>query len=156
MKTYERARCHFFWKGMQREIQQMVSECAPCQRHQGETTLLSGLLEPFPTPTRIWAYISMNFIPRIPKYGGNTVIFVVGDRLSKYNHFCAIRNPYTISSIAQIFMDQIFLLHGIPSSIVWDHNTTFTSHFQLTNTKLHMISVSHPPIDGPTTIINEY
>ena len=30
IKTYERARCHFFWKGMKREIQQMVFECVPC------------------------------------------------------------------------------------------------------------------------------
>ena len=44
MKTYEREWCHFFWKGMQCEIQQMVSKCAPCQHHQGETTLLFSLL----------------------------------------------------------------------------------------------------------------
>ena len=98
----------------------------------------------------------MDFIQGIPKYGGKTVILVVVDRISKYSHFCALNHPYTTSSLVQIFMDQIFLLHGIPSSIVSDHNTTFTSHFCLTNTKLHMILVSHRPIDGPTTVINKY
>ena len=121
----------------------MVFECAPCQRHQGETTLLSRLLEPFPIPTRIWTYISMDFIQGIPKYGGKTVILVVVDRLSKYHHFCALRPPYTTSSIAQNFMDKIFLLHGIPSSIVLDRDATFTSHFwtelfHLTGTKMNM------------------
>ena len=107
----------------------MVSECAPYQCNQGETTLLSGLLEPLPIHTRIWTYISMDFIQGLPKYGGKTVILVVVDRISKYHHFCALRPPYTTSSIAQIFMDKIFLLHGIPSSIVLDCNAPFTSHF---------------------------
>ena len=118
MKTYERARCHFFWKGMKREIQQMVSECAPCQC----PTLLFGLLEPLPILTRIWTYISMDFIQGLPKYGGKTVILVLVDQVSKYHHFCALIPPYTTSSIAQIFMHKIFLLHGINSSIISDHN----------------------------------
>ena len=134
----------------------MVSECAPCQRHQGETTFLSGLLEPLPIPTRIWTYISMDFIQEIPKYGGKTMISVVVDRISKYHHFCALIPPYTTSSIAQTFMDKIFLLHGIPSSIFSDRNATFTSHFLLTDTKLNMNSVYHPPIDGLNEVINNY
>ena len=134
----------------------MISECDPCQCHQGETTLLSGLLEPFPIPTRIWTCISMDFIRGLPKYGGKTVILVVVDQLSKYHHFCALIPPYTTSLIARIFMDKIFLLHGIPSSIVSDRNTPFTSHFLVTDTKLNMRSVYHPPIDGLNIVVNKY
>ena len=92
---------------------------------------------------------------RLPKYGGKTVILVVVDQISKYHHFCALNPPYTTSSIAQIFMDKIFLLHGIPSSIVSDRNAPFTSHFLLTDTKLNMSLVYHPPIDGQTEVINK-
>ena len=91
----------------------------------------------------------MDIIQGIPKYGGNILILVVVDWLCKYHHFCALIPPYTTSSIAQIFMDNIFILHGIPSSIVSDRNAPFTSHFLLTDTKLNMSSVYHPPIDGP-------
>ena len=98
----------------------------------------------------------MDFIQGLPKNGGKTVILVVVDRLSKYHHFCALIPPYTTSSIAQIFMDKIFLLHGIPSSIVSDRNTTFTSHFLLIDTKLNMSSDYHAPIDGPNEFINNY
>ena len=95
-------------------------------------------------------------IQGLPKYGGKTVILVVVDQLSKYHHFCALIPPYTTSSITQIFMDKIFLLHGIPSSIVSDRNTTFTIHFRLTDTKLHMSSVYRPPIEVLTTVVNKY
>lgn len=160
LKTYERARRNFFWKGMKQTIQQMVAECDTCQRHKGETTLLPGLLEPLPIPTRIWTDISMDFIEGLPKSGGKTVILVVVDRLSKYSHFCALSHPYTASSVAQIFMDQIFRLHGLPSSIVSDRDATFTSHFwtelfQKTGTKLKMSSGYHPQTDGQTEIVNK-
>ena len=84
------------------------------------------------------------------------LIFVVVDRLSKYSQFRSLSNPYTASSVAQMFMDHIFCLHGIHSSIVSDCNTTFTSHFRLLDTKLHMSLVYYPPIEGPTTVINKY
>ena len=107
----------------------MVAKCDTFQCHKGETKLLPGLPEPFPISTHIWTDISMDFIEGIPKYGGNTMILVVVDHLSKYSHFCALNHPHTASSVPQIFMDQIFCLHGIPSSIVSDRDATFTSHF---------------------------
>ena len=57
----------------------MVAECDTYQNHKGETTLLLGFLEPLPIPTRIWIDILMDFIDRLPKYEGKTVILVVVD-----------------------------------------------------------------------------
>ena len=66
----------------------------------------------------------------------------------------------TTSSVAQIFMDQIFRLHGIPSSIVSDRDATFTSHFwtelfRLTGTKLKMSSGYHPQTHGQIEVTNK-
>ena len=127
----------------------MVAKCDTFECHKGEMTLLPRLLEPFPIPTRIWTDISMDFIEGLPKSGGKTLILVVVDRLSKYSHFCGLSHPYTASSAAQIFIDQIFHLDGIPSYIILYHSKTFTSHswpelFLLTGTKLNMSSVYHP------------
>ena len=57
-------------------------------------------------------------------------------------------------------MDQIIHLDVIPSSIVLDHDATFTSHlwtelFHHTSTKLKMSSGYHPQTDGQTEIINK-
>ena len=127
----------------------MVVECDTCQHHKGETTLLPGFLKPFPIPTQFWTYISIDFIEGVPKSGRKTIILVLVDRLSKYSHFCALIHPYTASLVTQSFMDQIFHLHGIPSSIVSDHDVTFTSNFWIelflhTRTKLKMSSGYHP------------
>ena len=138
----------------------MVRECDPFQCQKGETTLLPGLLEPLPIPTRIWIDISMDFIEVLPKSGDKTIILVVVDQLSKYSQFCALSHPYTTSSVTQIFMDHVFRLHGIPFSIVSDHGANFTSHFWIelfhhTGTKLKRISRYHPQIDGQTEVINK-
>ena len=138
----------------------MVAECDTCQCNKGETTPLPGLLKPLPIPPQIWPDISMAFIDRLPKFGGKNVILIVVYRISKYSHFCALSHPYTTSSVAQIFLDQIFRLHGMPSSIVSDHDATFTSHFWTelfhhTGTKLQMSSGYHPQTDGQTEIINK-
>ena len=102
----------------------------------------------------------MYLIEGLPKSGGKTIILVVVYRISNYSHFCALIHPYTASSIAQIFMDDIFLLHGIPSSIVSYHDASFTSHFwkelfRHTSTKLNMSSGYHPQTDGQTKVINK-
>jgi hypothetical protein len=54
---------------------------------------------------------------------------VVVDRLSKYAHFCAFPHHFTLTLVTQVFLDKIFMLHGIPTSIVSDHDPTFTSTF---------------------------
>jgi hypothetical protein len=71
----------------------------------------------------------MDFIVGLHKSRNNSVIMVVVDRLSKYAHFCALQHPFTASTVAQLFMDHIFKIHGMPHSIVSDRDPTFTNNF---------------------------
>jgi hypothetical protein len=100
-----------------------------CQCNKGETVKSPGTLQLLLIPPAIWKDISMDFITRLPKSKNKSVIMVVVDRLSKYAHFCSLQHPFTTSTVAQIFMDQVFKLHGMPHSIVSDRDPTFTSTF---------------------------
>jgi hypothetical protein len=116
---------------------------------QGKNSQISGTLQPLPIPPAIWRDISMDFITGLPKLGNKSVIMVVVYRLSKYSHFCALQNPFTTSTVAQIFMDQVFKLHGMPHSIVSDREPTFTSNFwqelfKIQGTQLHLNTAYHP------------
>jgi hypothetical protein len=91
----------------------------------------------------------MDFIEGLPKSNGYDVILVVVDRLTKYAHFVAIKHPYTTADIAQVFMDRIVKLHGLPQSIVSDRDTVFVSTFwkelfKLYKVKLNMSTAYHP------------
>ena len=119
----------FFWDGMKHEVHNFVAECDVCQCNKGETVKYLDTLQPLPIPPTIWKDISMDFITDLPKSGNKSIIMVVVDRLSKYAHLCTLQHPFTVSTMTQIFMHQLFKLHGMPHSIVFYHDPTFTSKF---------------------------
>jgi hypothetical protein len=103
----------------------------------------------------------MDFIEGLPNSNGHTIILVIVDRFTKYSHFYPIKHPFTASTIAQVFMDNIVKLHGIPKSIVSDRDEVFTSSFwselfKLLKTDLKLSSAYHPQSDGQTERVNQY
>jgi len=85
---------------------------------------------------------------------------VVVDRLSKYAHLCALSHPFTPGTMSQLFIDQIFKLHGMPTSIVSDRDPTFTNKFwqelfKIQGTQLSMSTSYHPQTYGQTKAINK-
>jgi hypothetical protein len=159
-KTYDMVKCFFFSDGMKLDILTFVAECYVFQRNKGETIKFPGTLQPLPIPPTIWRDISMDFIVGLPKSGNKSVIMVVVDHLSKYAHLCSLQRPFTASTMAQIFMDHIFKLHGLPHSIISKQDPTFTNNFweelfRLRGTQLHLNTTYHPQIDGQIEIVNK-
>jgi hypothetical protein len=81
------------------------------------------------------------------------VILTVVDRFSKFAHFITLGHPYSATSVAQAFFEEVVRLHGFPCSIVNDRDLVFTSSFwtklfKLAGVKLQMSSVFHPQSDG--------
>jgi hypothetical protein len=108
----------------------------------------------------VWTDISMNFVEGLPLSNGYSVVLVVVDWLSKYNHFSALAHPFTVAKVAQVFTANVLKLHGIPSSIVSDRDSVFTSIFwrelfKLQGSSLKMSSSYHPQSDGQTEIVNK-
>jgi transposase InsO family protein len=78
----------------------------------------------------------------------------------KYAHFVALKHPYTTSSVAKLFIDQIYRLHVMPTSIISDRDRVFTSRFWqelfgLAKVQLRMGSAYHPQSDGQTERVNQ-
>jgi hypothetical protein len=71
--------------------------------------------------------ISMDLVEGFPKVGGKSVVLTVIDRLSKYAHFIALGHPYSATSVAKAFFDQVVRLHDVLVSIVSDRDPIFTS-----------------------------
>ena len=128
-KTYARTHRSFFWIGIKTNILTFVAKYDVCQCHKGETIKSLGTLQPLPIPASIWTDVSMDFIIGLSKSDNKSVIMVVVDSIFKYAHFCALPHPFTPTLVAQAFMDRIFKLHGMPTSIVSDRDPTFTSNF---------------------------
>jgi hypothetical protein len=144
---------------MKQDIHNFVAECDVCQCNKGEIVKSLGTLQLLPIPPAIWKDISMDIIIGLPKSGNKSVIMVVVDLLSKYAHFYSLQHPFTTSTTTQIFMDQVFKLHGMPHSIVSDREPTFTNNFwqelfNLQGTQLHISTTYHSQTDGQTKVVN--
>jgi hypothetical protein len=66
----------------------------------------------------------MDFIEGLPK-SNSTVV----DKFSKYSHFIALLHPFTTAKVAQVFLNNVYKLHGMPSAIISDRDRIFTSAF---------------------------
>ena len=157
--TAKRMGAVLYWKGLRKDIRHFVRTCSICQQFKSDHSAYPGLLQPLPIPKTIWTDISMDFIEGLPKSQGFTVILVVVDRLSKYAHFLPMSYPYTALTVAQTFLDNVFKLHGLPTSIVSDCDKIFTSNFwkelfKLLGTQLKLSTAYHPQTDGQTEVLN--
>lgn len=66
----------------------------------------------------------LDFIEGLPPSPGKHAILVAVDRLSKYAHFMTLCHSYMAIEVAQLFMDNIFRLHGLHSTITSDCDPT--------------------------------
>lgn len=70
-----------------------------------------------------------------------------------------LSHPYTAQTVAQLFLDNVFKLHGMPTIIVGDRDSLFLNTFWQELFKLQGITLAHstayhPQIDGQTEVVN--
>jgi len=160
-KMYMDLRQKYWWNGMKADIAQFVAHCDICQRVKAEHQKPAGLLQPLPIPVWKWDEIGMDFVVGLPRtQKGNDSIWVVVDRLTKVAHYLPVRTNYGGEKLARLYIDHIVKLHGVPSKIVSDRGTQFTSKFwrslhKAMGTKLDFSSAYHPQTDGQTERVNQ-
>nr|CAB3502861.1 unnamed protein product [Digitaria exilis] len=160
-KMYQDLKQNFWWTRMKREIATYVSECDTCQRVKARHLKVAGTLQPLPIPSWKWEDISMDFIvglPRTPQ--GHDSIWVIVDRLTKTAHFIPVNATYTAKKYAEIYLERIVCLHGVPKTIISDRGALFVARFweqlQMSlGTKLIRSSAYHPQTDGQTERVNQ-
>nr|GEW83185.1 putative reverse transcriptase domain-containing protein [Tanacetum cinerariifolium] len=118
------------WPNMKANIATYVSKCLTCARVKAEHQRPSGLLVQPVIPEWKWDNITMDFITKLPKSSqGFDTIWVIVDRLTKSAHFLPIRENDPLEKLTRLYLNMIVARHGIPVSIIYDHDGRFASNF---------------------------
>ena len=119
------------------------------------------IIQPLHIPVWQWDEISMDFIVGLPKtQNGHDSIWVIVDRLTKVAHFIPVRVDYKGNKLAQLYIDNILRLHGVPSCIISDRGTQFIAWFwkslhKALGTCQDYSSAYHLQTNGQTELINQ-
>jgi hypothetical protein len=151
----------YWWYGLKRDVAEYVALCDTYQRVKVEHQRPAGLLKPMKIPEWKWEEVGMDFIVGLPRtQRGYDSIWVIVDRLTKVTHFLLVKTTYKGARLAELYMERIVSLHGVPKKIVSDRGTQFTSQFwqklhDSLGTKLNFSSAYHPQTNGQTKRINQ-
>ena len=113
-----RAKGSVFWANINRDIEELVKSCPPCQRHQ-KLNVKEPLL-PHDVPQKPWDTLGSDIF-----HWNNANYLLVVDYYSK---FPVVKKLTSIQSSAVIaHLKSIFEEHGIPSKLITDNGSQYTS-----------------------------
>ncbi|KAL5565498.1 hypothetical protein UlMin_028662 [Ulmus minor] len=96
---YQDLKERFWWSGMKKEVAEYVAKCLTCQKVKAEHQRPGGELQPLEIPEWKWDQITMDF------------------------------TTFSLEQLANLYVQEIVRLHGVPKSIVSDRDARFTSKF---------------------------
>jgi transposase InsO family protein len=160
-KTLELLQRQYYWPTMRKDVERFVRNCHTCQRSCSRRHAPFGILRPLPILDRPWQDVSMDFVTGLPKSTDKEydTIWVVVDRLTKARHLVPCHSTVDAKELANLFVQHIFRLHGLPLTIVSDRGPQFAAEFwericDRLGIDRRLSTAFHPQTDGQTERIN--
>ncbi|GKA01655.1 putative reverse transcriptase domain-containing protein [Tanacetum coccineum] len=125
-KMYQDLKKLYWWPNMKAEIATYVSKCLTCTKVKIE----------YQNPS-----------------AGKDTIWVIVDCLTKSAHFLPMQEDDMLEKLTRQYLKEVVSRHGVPVSIIFDHDGRFTLHFwkslnKALSTRLDMSTAYHLEIDG--------
>lgn len=159
-RTLELLRQRFWWPSVSTDTREFVAACSLCARGKASHQPPAGPLHPLPVPHRPWSHIAVDFVTGLPPSQGNTVILTIVDRFSKGVHYIPLPKLPSAFETAELLVNQVFRLHGIPADIVSDRGPQFSSQVwrafcRALGASASLSSGYHPQSNGQTERANQ-
>ena len=159
-KTVELLSRNYYFPGMYKYIKKYVTSCDLCSRAKPPRHQRAGELAPIPVPDTPWKGISCDFIVDLPESNSYDALLVFVDCLTKMCHLIPCNKTTDAPQFAQLFLERVVALHGLPDSLVSDRGSVFTSRFWKSLSTLlginpRLSTAFHPQTDGQTERMNQ-
>ena len=153
-KTWDRLSQHWSWKGAREDVKEYIRTCASCQKIKAATHKPPGLLHPI-VSTEPGEILTLDFVSKFTPAAktGNQQCLVFVDKFSRFTFLNGC--PMTISArgTAEIFLQRIIPILGVPKKIISDRGTQFTASLwrdllEMLGAKVALATSHHPQTDG--------
>ena len=99
-------------------------------------------------------------IVKLPLSNGFESILTFSDRLTKMAHFIPCHESMTAEQVAELFLNNVWKLHGTPRKTISDRGPTFNAHFlravyERLGIQPRFSSAYHPQTDGQSERNNQ-
>jgi hypothetical protein len=120
----------YYWPSIKKEVANFITRRLECQKVKAKHRHLVGFLQPFPIFEWKWEVVTIDFITKLCRTAKqHDSIMVVVDKITKAAHFISLKSTHKETNIAEIYMQEISKLHGVPKTILFDRDSKFTSKF---------------------------
>ena len=160
-RTIGKVRRYFWWKGMARDIRELVESCPTCQLEKTNHTQKKGSLQSLAIPEAKWQEVTIDFITDLPMSSdGEDSIMTVVDRATKMVHLIPCKKTTTVGEAARLYWQHVVKLHGVPRAIHTDHGAQFIGRWwreiwTLLGTKMKYGTAYHPQSQGQVERMND-
>jgi len=100
------ARNHW-WPGVKRNVEKYMDSYDLCQRMKNQTEIPVEKLMENEVLEKLWTYLTVEFITKLPLVAGKDAILVVYNRLSKIAHFVAATEEILMEGLMWLFRDNM-------------------------------------------------
>lgn len=126
-KTYKRLCLNYYWPKMYRDVVKFVSNCEICLAYKASTFGTIGKMGRPKDCSRPFQMLSIDLVGPLPtSRKQHSYIFVITCCFSKYCLVFPLRRA-NAETIARILEDSVFLVHGVPQTVVLDNGCQFVS-----------------------------
>jgi len=146
---------NYWWPGVMKNVGKYVEGCDMCQRMKNKTEAPAGKLKLSKVPEKLWTYIMVDFIMKLPLVAEKDAILVIYDRLSKMTHFVVTTEETSVEGLVRLFRDNVWKLHGLPENVVSDRGPQFIAEItkklnKMLGIETKLLTSFHPQTDRQT------
>lgn len=153
-KMYRDLKLFYWWPVMKLDTAKYVERCITCLQVKAEHQRPYGSLQSLEIPEWKWEHITMDFVTKLQRtLKGHDTIWAMVDSLTQSAHFLAMRETLPMDKLVKLYIDEVVSRHGVPLSIVSDHDSRFTSNLwdglqKEMGTRVKLSTAYHPQTDG--------
>ena len=154
----------YWWPKLQKDVEDYVKGCAQCQANKINTHTHKAPLYPITTSLETCPFqtVAMDFITKLPLSDGcDTILTIMDQGCTKMALFLPCSETITAEGVAHLYLHHMFKRFGLPTKIVSDRDTHFTSKFtkvlcQRLGIAQNISTAYHPQTDGQSEHTNQW